>query len=34
VAEADAAVKGESVSAAYALERAIRRIVAARSATR
>jgi DNA polymerase-3 subunit delta len=34
VAEADAAVKGESVSAGYALERAIRRIVAARSATR
>jgi DNA polymerase-3 subunit delta len=34
VAEADAAVKGESVSAAYALERAIRRIVAARSAAR
>ncbi len=32
VAEADAQVKGESVSAAYALERAIRRIVAARSA--
>jgi len=30
VAEADAAVKGESVSAAYALERAIRRIVASR----
>jgi DNA polymerase-3 subunit delta len=34
VAEADAQVKGESVSAAYALERAIRRIVAARSAVR
>jgi DNA polymerase-3 subunit delta len=34
VAEADAAVKGESVSAAYALERAIRRIVAYRSAGR
>jgi DNA polymerase-3 subunit delta len=34
VAEADAAVKGESVSADYALERAIRRIVACRSATR
>src|SRR6202007_2316872 len=34
VAEADAAVKGESVSAAYALERAIRRIVACRSAGR
>ena len=34
VAEADAQVKGESVSAAYALERAIRRIVAARSASR
>jgi DNA polymerase-3 subunit delta len=31
VAEADAQVKGESVSAGYALERAIRRIVAARS---
>ncbi|HEX4829588.1 MAG TPA: DNA polymerase III subunit delta [Trebonia sp.] len=31
VAEADAQVKGEAVSAAYALERAIRRIVAARS---
>jgi DNA polymerase-3 subunit delta len=30
VAEADAQVKGEGVSAAYALERAIRRIVAAR----
>jgi DNA polymerase-3 subunit delta len=34
VAEADAQVKGDSVSAAYALERAIRRIVAARSMTR
>jgi DNA polymerase-3 subunit delta len=34
VAEADAQVKGESVSAAYALERAVRRIVAARSAGR
>jgi DNA polymerase III subunit delta len=34
IAEADAQVKGESVSAAYALERAIRRIVAARSASR
>jgi DNA polymerase-3 subunit delta len=34
VAEADAQVKGEGVSADYALERAIRRIVAARSATR
>src|SRR5215472_3944342 len=34
VAEADAQVKGESVSAGYALERAIRRIVAARSASR
>ena len=34
VAEADAPVKGESVSAAYALERAIRRIVAYRSAGR
>jgi len=31
VAEADAQVKGEGVSAAYALERAIRRIVAART---
>lgn len=31
VAEADAQVKGDSVSAGYALERAIRRIVAARS---
>jgi DNA polymerase III subunit delta len=31
VAEADAQVKGEGVSAAYALERAIRRIVAARN---
>jgi DNA polymerase III subunit delta len=31
VAEADAQVKGESTSAAYALERAIRRIVASRS---
>jgi DNA polymerase-3 subunit delta len=31
VAEADAQVKGEGVSAAYALERAIRRIVAARA---
>jgi DNA polymerase III subunit delta len=31
VAEADAQVKGEAVSAAYALERAIRRIVASRS---
>ncbi len=31
VAEADAQVKGEATSAAYALERAIRRIVAARS---
>jgi DNA polymerase III subunit delta len=31
VAEADAQVKGEAVSAAYALERAIRRIVAARA---
>jgi DNA polymerase-3 subunit delta len=31
VAEADAQVKGDSVSAAYALERAIRRITAARS---
>jgi DNA polymerase III subunit delta len=30
VAEADAQVKGEGVSAAYALERAVRRIVAAR----
>jgi len=34
VAEADAQVKGDSVSAAYALERAIRRIVAARAASR
>jgi DNA polymerase-3 subunit delta len=34
VAEADAQVKGDSVSAAYALERAIRRIVEARSAAR
>ena len=32
IAEADAQVKGESASAAYALERAIRRIVACRSA--
>jgi len=32
VAEADAQVKGEAVSAAYALERAVRRIVASRSA--
>jgi DNA polymerase III subunit delta len=32
VAEADAQVKGETTSAAYALERAIRRIVAARAA--
>jgi DNA polymerase-3 subunit delta len=32
VAEADAQVKGEGVSAAYALERAVRRIVAARRA--
>ncbi len=32
VAEADAQVKGEGVSAAYALERAVRRIVAARGA--
>jgi DNA polymerase III subunit delta len=31
VAEADAQVKGEAVSAAYALERAVRRIAAARS---
>jgi DNA polymerase-3 subunit delta len=31
IAEADAQVKGEAVSAAYALERAVRRIVAARS---
>jgi DNA polymerase III subunit delta len=31
VAEADAQVKGEATSAAYALERAVRRIVAARS---
>jgi DNA polymerase-3 subunit delta len=30
VAEADAQVKGDSVSAGYALERAIRRVVAAR----
>jgi DNA polymerase-3 subunit delta len=34
VAEADAQVKGDSVSAGYALERAIRRVVAARSAGR
>ena len=34
VAEADAQVKGEGVSAAYALERAVRRIVAARTRTR
>ncbi|HEX6523342.1 MAG TPA: DNA polymerase III subunit delta [Streptosporangiaceae bacterium] len=34
VAEADAQVKGEGVSAAYALERAVRRIVAARNANR
>ncbi|MBO0821116.1 MAG: DNA polymerase III subunit delta [Nocardiopsaceae bacterium] len=34
VAEADAQVKGDSVSVGYALERAIRRIVAARSAGR
>jgi DNA polymerase III subunit delta len=34
VAEADAQVKGEGVSAAYALERALRRIVAARSPRR
>jgi DNA polymerase III subunit delta len=33
VAEADAQVKGETTSADYALERAIRRIVAARSGT-
>jgi DNA polymerase-3 subunit delta len=32
VAEADAQVKGEAISAGYALERAIRRIVAARTA--
>jgi DNA polymerase III subunit delta len=32
VAEADAQVKGDAVSAAYALERAVRRIVAARAA--
>jgi DNA polymerase III subunit delta len=32
VAEADAQVKGEAISAGYALERAIRRIVAARAA--
>jgi DNA polymerase-3 subunit delta len=32
IAEADAQVKGESVSADYALERAIRRVVSARSA--
>lgn len=32
VAEADAQVKGEAVSAAYALERTVRRIVASRSA--
>jgi len=31
VAEADAQVKGEAVSAAYALERAVRRIVASRA---
>ena len=31
IAEADAQVKGEGVSAAYALERAVRRIVAARA---
>ena len=31
VAEADAQVKGEATSAAYALERAVRRIVAARA---
>jgi DNA polymerase-3 subunit delta len=31
IAEADAQVKGEAVSAAYALERAVRRIVAARA---
>ena len=34
VAEADAQVKGDSVSAGYALERAVRRIVQARSAAR
>jgi DNA polymerase III subunit delta len=34
VAEADAQVKGETTSAAYALERAIRRIVAARATPR
>jgi DNA polymerase III subunit delta len=34
VAEADAQVKGDSVSAGYALERAIRRVVEARSASR
>ena len=34
VAEADAQVKGEGVSAGYALERAVRRIVAARGAGR
>jgi DNA polymerase-3 subunit delta len=34
VAEADAQVKGDSVSAAYALERAIRRIVESRSTSR
>jgi DNA polymerase III subunit delta len=34
VAEADAQVKGEATSAAYALERAIRRIVAARASSR
>ena len=34
VAEADAQVKGEATSAAYALERAIRRIVASRAADR
>jgi len=31
VAEADAQVKGEATSAAYALERAVRRIVASRA---
>jgi len=31
VAEADAQVKGETTSADYALERAVRRIVAARA---
>jgi DNA polymerase III delta subunit len=30
IAEADAQVKGEAASAAYALERAVRRIVASR----